>query len=235
MTSFTDFTDLGFFPLQDHAAAQDGTPISRRMMLAGGRIIQMTDPGTAATAADAQIRYGREHGLGTLGDVHPWMFWQTRERAVRGMGSWAQVFGALAVDADPYYGKINAQPLRDRSFKNDTRFRPLDAAWPAGFQRVPRGALLTVLPAMEESGQEAVALWADPRLVAPNARGPGECGTLVVDLGPDRELCMGGSDTPGIGGRHARLQSLVRVIAVTPGRSFADLGARGNTLALNFA
>ena len=235
MTSFTDFTDLGFFPLQDHAAAQDGTPVSRRMMLAGGRIIQMKDPGDAANADEALIRYGREAGLGTLGDVHPWMFWQTRERAVRGMGSWAQSFASIAVDADPYYAKINAQPLRDRAFYNDTRYRPMDAAWPAGMSRVPRGALLTILPGTEESSQQALAMWSDPRLIAPAANGPGECGTLVADLGPSREICMGGSDRPGIDGRHARLQTLLRVIAVQPGRGFADLGAEGNTLALNFS
>ena len=33
-----------------------------------------------------------------------------------------------------------------------------------------------------------------------------EAGTLVCDLQPDGEICMDGSQEPGIGGRHARLQ-----------------------------
>lgn len=237
MTGFTDYADLGFFPLQDHAHGDDGTPVSARQMLAAGRISELKPLDEVSTADEAVLRYGRAYDLGTLGDVHPWLFWQTRERAARGMGSWAQVFGALAVDADAYYGSIGAQPLRDLRFVNDSRYRELDPAWPAGLSRVPRGAILTILPGTDEASQNELAVWTDPRLVAPNVSGPGECGTLVVDMQPTHELCMDAeNEAPGIAGRAARLQSLVRVISVQPNSTFGDAlgGGPGNTLALNF-
>ena len=237
MSGFTDFVDLGFFPLQDHAHGQDGTPASARQMIAAGRISRMTDPADTSDPGETMIQYAKQDGLGTLGDVHPWMFWQTRERAKRGMGSWSQVFGALAVDADGYYAKIGAQPFRDYRFVNDTRYRELDPAWPAGISHVPRGAMLAIVPGTDEADQNELALWADPRLIAPNTSGPGECGTLVVDMQPTHEICMSGAERPGIGGRHARLQSIFRVVAVEPSQTFGDLpgGRAGNIVALNFS
>lgn len=236
MTGFSDRMDLGYFPLQDHAAAQDGTPVSVRQSIAGGRITRMADPSSGASPADSMLEYGKENGLGTLGDIHPWQFWQTRERGVRGMGSWAQVFASIATDADGYYGVFDLQPLRDHGYVNDTRFREKRPAWPAGFPAIPRGTLMLSVAGTEESKQFDLALHTDPRLVAPHVSGPGECGTLVVDLQPSQELCMDGSDRPGIGGRAARLQTLVRVIAVEPNASFADLGGGpGNVLALNYS
>lgn len=229
--TFADFTEIGFFPLQDHA--DDGTPVSARLMLAGGRVTS-AKKGANVTGTDSLVQYGKENGLGTLGDVHPWLFWQTRSREARGMGAWAQAFGAVAIDADGYYGSVSPQPLRSDHYENDTRFHPLSTGGPVGLPRIPRGALLTVVPGTEEAEQHPLVLWSDPRLIAPNARGPGECGTLVVDLQPTHEICMDG-DKPGVDGRAARLQSLVRVIAVAPGQTFAGLdGGEGNTLALNF-
>ena len=49
---FTDAFDLGFFPLQDHASAQDGTPTAARQMLVGGRITRMTDPADTLSFSD---------------------------------------------------------------------------------------------------------------------------------------------------------------------------------------
>ena len=237
MSGFTDAFDLGFFPLQDHASAQDGTPVAARQMLVGGRITRMTDPADTNAPDETMLEYGKAFGMGTLGDVHPWFFWQTRERSKRGMGSWAQAIPTLAVDADGYYGTISGQPIRDDQFRNDTRYRSLSPGWPTGLSRVPRGAITLTVAGTEESGQHELALWTDPRLVAPNVSGPGECGTIVVDMQPTHELCMDGEEVPGIGGRHARLQSLIRVIAVKPDEVFGDAagGARGNTIALNFA
>lgn len=229
--SFTDFTDVGFFPLQDHA--DDGTPVSARFMLAAGRVVSAKKGGNVSPG-DSFVEYGKENGLGTLGDVWPWMFWQTRSREVRGMGSWAQAFATVAVGADAHYATIDAQPLRDQRYANDDRYHELRPVWPAAFSHVPRGSILALLPGTEEAEQHEMALWADPRLIAPNARGPGECGTLVVDLQPTAELCMAG-DNPGVDGRAARLQTLVRVVAVRPGSSLADLGAEGNVLALNYS
>lgn len=228
--TFRDYTELGFFPLQDHA--DDGTPVSARFMLAGGRIVS-AKMGENVAPEQSFVEYGRENGLGTIGDLWPWMFWQTRSREARGMGSWAQSFATVAAGADAYYGTVDAQPLRDDQYANDTRFHELRPTWPTAFSRVARGSILAVMPGTEESEQHPLALWADPRLVAPNANGPGECGTLVVDLQPTAELCMAG-DRPGVDGRAARLQTLVRVLAVVPGSSLAGLGAEGNVLAINY-
>jgi len=231
---FTDFMDVGYFPLQDHAAAQDGTPLGARQMIAGGRITRMTDPADTDSPAETMVEYGKVNGLGTLGDVHPWLFWQTRDRAKRGSGSWMQAVGMMAVDADGYYATIDAQPVRDDRFTNDTRYRQETPNWPQNFPRIARGSLLIGLPGTEEAEQHHQAYWADPRLVAPSNAGPGECGTLVVDLQPSQELCMDDSETPGYGGRHARLQSIFRVIAVGEQQGFANLSGSGNTIALNF-
>lgn len=236
MTGFSDFADLGVFVLQDHAAALDGTPISARQMLAGGRLVRMSDPSQGGGSESASARFGKDSGLGTLGDIHPWLFWQTRDRSVRGIGSWAQLFHAVAMSDATGGGVPRMNPLRDSEYKSDSRYTSKSPSWPVGFPRVPRGALLTIAPGTDESAQHDLGFWADPRLVAPNAAGPGECGSLVCDLGPAGELCMDGAEIPGVGGRHARLQTLVRVIATAPGAPFANLdGNQGNVLALNFA
>jgi len=235
VSAFTDRMELGFFPLQDHAAAQDGVPVSVRHSLGAGRITRFTDPTRASSAEESMIEYGREYGMGTLGDVHPWFFWQTRERSVRGMGAWSQVFGTFVTDVDARYGNYEVAPVRDDFFHSDTRFRPKSLTWPVGFNQLARGTMLLALPGTEEAEQHELAFWADPRLVAPNVSGSGACGTLVVDLQPADTLCMGNSDTPGIGGRHARLQTLTRVIAVRPNQSLGALGAPGNVLALNYS
>lgn len=230
--TIADRIDLGFFPLQDHAAARDGVAVSTRLSLAGARITKLQTEGS--NAADSILEYGRENGLGTLGDIHPWAFWQTRDRATRGCGLWTQSLGVLVTSADAIYGTNSTEPLRDADWLTDTRLRPASVAWPAGFPTLARGSLLIALPGTEEGEQHVLGYWADPRLIAPNAAGPGAAGTLVCDLGPANEICMAGSETPGIGGRHARLQSLVRVIAVPPGSGFANIGGPGNVLALNY-
>lgn len=226
MTGITDRMDLGYFPLQDHAAGDDGVPVSVRQSLGGARITKFKDATATGAASESMLEYGRENSLGTLGDIHPWLFWQTRERSVRGSGAWAQVFGAMLLRADERYGVTGTQPIRDAEFNNDTRFRQKGLSWPEGFPQLAKGSLMIALPGTDEDHQHDLGFWADPRLIAPNASGPGECGTLVVDLQPDSTLCMGNNEKPGIGGRHARLQSLVRVIAM-PDR-------QPNQLALNY-
>lgn len=236
MSSFTDRMDLGYFPLQDYAAANDGVPVSVRQSLGAGRIVKFTDPTRAGgSASESMIEYGRENGLGTLGDVHPWLFWQTRDRSVRGSGAWSQLFGTMVMGAQGGTAASGPtqQPIRDDSWHNDTRLREKSLSWPIGFPSLCKGSLLLGLAGTEEAEQHDLGFWADPRLIAPNAAGPGSAGTLVIDLQPTATLCMGGSDTPGEGGRHARLQSLVRVIAVPRGSSLAGLGGSGNVLALN--
>jgi hypothetical protein len=229
-----DFADLGYFPLQDHAHGQDGTPVSARQMIAGCRITRMTDPNDSDDPADSVIQVGREYDMGTLGDIHPWLFWQTRERSARGMGSWAQSFATIAVDSDPYYAAFDVQPIRNELLKSDSRYRAIRPNWPACFPRIPKGALTIVMPGTDEADQHDNAYWADPRLIAPNTEGPGQCGTLVCDLQGSAEICMDGSSIPGVGGRHARLQTIFRVIAVGTNEGMGNLGAAGNVVALNY-
>ena len=231
MTQITDRMDLGYFPLQDHAAGVDGTSVSARQSLGGARISQMSDP----SGGDAQVLYGVENQLGTIGDIHPWLFWQTRNRTDRGMGAWQAVFGGLIVDTDPYYGSTAIQPVRDGDWKNDSRFMRKTPSIAEGLSRLPAGALVLMVPGTAEEGQHDLPFLADGRLFAPHAAGPGDMGTLVCDFGPAGKICMANSEEPGIGGRHARLQTIFRVIAVPKSSGFADLGGVGNTVALNFS
>lgn len=89
---FVDWQDLGILPLQDH----DGViPPELRQQVVGGRIVKMRDPEQGDPAEEAWVEYGTENDLGTLGDVHPWLFWQTSDTEARGMGSWSMAWGAI--------------------------------------------------------------------------------------------------------------------------------------------
>lgn len=232
MSRITDRMELGFFPLQDHTSDANGRPISQRQSLGGARMVKIPAPDDGEGTL---LEVGREKYLGTLGDVHPWLFWQTRGRELRGSGSWSTSFASMVVDADPYYGSTVAQPIRDAEWKNDTRYDRKPVAAPAGLAQYPEGAMVLVVPGTQEDQQADLALWADGRLIAPGVEGPGEMGTLVCDLQPAGTICMADSDEPGVGGRHARLQSLVRVIAVPANQSLGNLGSPGNVLALNYS
>ena len=229
---FTDWTDLGIFPAQD---VEEGVPIGMRMALVAGRVLKRPEAGGGGAAAVTE--YAREHGLGTLGDVHPWFFWQTKEREKRAMGSWSQMWGAVVTDsASSYYGgSAGVQPLtRDEGDHqvNDPRYRVVQPAWSRALPWQPEGMLAIVAPSTSETEPGSTMLSADRRLVAANVGGPGQCGTLVVDLQPEGVLCMDGSTNPGQLGRHARLQSIFRVIAL-PGAGIG--GTSGlNSLALNY-
>ena len=75
--------------------------------------------------------------------------------------------------------------------------------------------MMMVMPGTAEGVQSEHMLHADPRLVSSNVSGPGEAGTLVCDLQPNGVMCMDGSKYgPGMQGRSARLQSMMRVIAM---------------------
>lgn len=219
---------LGYFPLQDHC--QDNVSASVRQSLGAGRITKF-----GGTGEGDEIIYGKENDMGTLGDVHPWMFWQTKERSVRGCGSWSQIFPAIVLEKDLMTGIFSAQPIRDGTYLNDTRYRPLELNLPVGFSMLPAGTLVLALPGTEENQQHTLSWPSDPRLIAPHIEGSSACGTLVCDLQPEDTICMGGSAMPGQGGRSAQLQSLVRVIAVPPGQGIGNIGGPGNSIALNFA
>lgn len=235
MTKISDRADLGFFPLQDFSTQQNGAPVSVRQSIAGARIVKLVNPGDPQSSGSQLVEVGQDNGMGTLGDVHPWFFWQTRDRAVRGMGSWAQVFATVTVGSADRYGDGVAQPFRDRQFRNDSRYARKPLSWPAGFPQRPKGSILLAIGGTEETDQHSLAVWADPRLIAPSVGGPGECGTLVVDLQPNGEICMDGSTQPGIGGRHARLQSIFRVVAGRKSQSLGGFGNVGNAIAINYS
>jgi len=244
MSKLSDYADLGFLPLQDFQA--DGRiSISRRKMVVGARVVKEHDPTLEATPSGHHTELGRENGMGTLGDMHPWLYWQTAGRERRGMGAWQSVFAAVtdgesAVGSGPTTvgssGPSVIYPVRRDGWRADRRFAAKPAIYGPGLQLIPRGAMSVVLPATEERAQYELVGNLDPRLWAPNAGGPGDCGTIVADLQPDWEPCMGGSSRPGIGGRQAKLQSLVRVIAMSPGGGTTDnlFPSSHNLLALNY-
>jgi hypothetical protein len=224
--------DLGFFPLQDFSTDKNAAPVALRHCIAGGRIERLeTSP---ASGKDGLIQYGKEHGHGTLGDIHPWSFWQTRDKGVRGMGSWSMGWGGLITEADGDYAIHSVQPLRKGRLEADTRYVAKSPGAPRCSPAPAKGQTVLVVPGTEESRQADFIVPADGRLVAPHVTGSGMAGTLICDLQPGNELCMAGSVIPGVGGRHARLQSLVRVIPVPKG-GIKYVSSRENILALNHA
>lgn len=244
MSRIQDYADGGFLPLQDFQT-DPRISISRRKMIAGCRVTKEHDPTLESSPSGHHTEIGRDGGLGTIGDVHPWLFWQTSSRGARGMGAWQSVFAAVT-DAEPAAGGGPSTggstgpsyvfPVRRDGWRSDRRFAPKPATYGPGMQLVPRGVMSIVLPATEERAQYELVGKLDPRLFAPNAGGPGDVGTIVADLQPDWEPCMGASNRPGIGGRQAKLQSLVRVIAMPPGGGTTDnlFPSAHNLLALNF-
>lgn len=245
MSKLSDYADLGFLPLQDHQS-DSRIVLSRRKMVVAGRIVKEHDPSLESTPSGHWTEIGKEDNKGTLGDLHPWLFWQTRNREKRGMGAWQSVFagiteGASAAGGGPTTGNDNGPsyvlPVRNGEWQADQRFKSKSAtSYARGMQMIPRGVMSVVLPATEERQQFELIGNIDPRLFAPNASGPGDCGTIIADLQPDWQPCMDSASRPGIGGRQAKLQSLVRVIAMPPyGGSTSNLfESAHNLLAINY-
>lgn len=242
MTGFTDWQDLGIFPCQDHDPERKR---SLRQQLVGGRISRLADPDSGITPADSLLEYAREDGMGTLGDIHPWAYWQTAGREKREMGSWSLAWAALTTGgATGGYGRRTGQPvtastihpLADEKATYDPRYKERAPGWPRNFPATPRGVECLLMPATEDTEQKDVLLRADPRLFCPSVSGPAECATTVVDLQPSSEPCMSGSSVPGIGGRHARLTSSMRVVAMREGRGIRGLeSSAGNGIAWNLS
>jgi len=246
---FTDWQQLGIFPCQDH---EDRVPISIRQQLVGGRIAKRPD---SATGSSGITEYAKDYrGMGVLGDIHPWFFWQTIDRGTRGMGAMAQAHCGITVEGGTggfppgggtghRVGPSGLLPIGTGAVTTDGRFQAKYPGWPSCFPTIPQGTMMMVMPGMKEDAQHEVMLHADPRLVAVNTEGPGEAGTLVVDLQPNGEMCMtakagpGPRDSgPGIVGRAARLQTMMRVVPLHVA-SLAAIGGvgKGNTIAWNLA
>ncbi len=216
---FTDWKQLGIFPLQDH---EDGVRVGMRQQIVGGRLVKMLDTEGNTSPGESMQEYGAEFGLGTLGDVHPWFFWQTANRGLRDSGMWSMAHSGLTVTGGTGGfppGGGTGHPVSPsgllpfRSAHNiDGRFRVKFPNWPKCFSSIPKGTMMMVMPGTLESGQSEHMLHADPRIVAPSIDGPYQAGTLVVDVQPEGEMCMGDGDSPGVVGRAALIQSMMRVI-----------------------
>ena len=209
---FRDWTDLGVLPLQDHDP--QGVPVEMRMQMVGGRIIKQNESGSGPN--DFLAEYAIEGVQGTLGDLHPWCFWQTDDIEKRGMGSWSMAWGSAVSDPDVRYG-AKTLPIRDDALHTDKRYAEKVPNWPRSFSALPKGTMGIVSPATEERKQHDVFFHADPRIIVPQIGGSGECGTLFVDLQPTDEPCMDGATSPGTKGRAARVQSAFRVVPMKPG------------------
>lgn len=225
MNKITDWTDQGILPLQDW---RTGIEIGRKLAMAGARITRMDDSGSAA---NIPLEIGREVGKGTIGDVHPWLFLQTASRNKRAMGSYVMGHAAITEEWQSG-GATSTMPMRGWFYQADLRYAPNGPLVPLGLPRRVKGQLGTVWPSMRDDGPSTLWIHGDPRLVCPSVSGPYDAATLVCDLQPSMELCMDNSLEPGVGGRHARLQSLARVIAMQPGGS-GGAATTGNGLALN--
>lgn len=252
---WTNWQDTGLFPLQDHD--QKVADPKFRQQLAGGRIESMRNPEEAGDdPAATTVVYARENGIGTIGDVHPWAYWQTRNRQDRGTGAWSMAWAGLTSGGGSGGAKpgqtgqpiepTEILPFRGKQPKGgvgapgealtyDVRFEPKTPEWPRCFPVIPQGVQMMVMPATEEGKQVDVMLHADPRLMAVNVEGPAEAGTLVVDLQPNGEPCMDGADTPGIEGRASRLQSMLRVVAMPKNGGGLPGVKEGNSIAWNLA
>jgi len=239
VSGFTDWTEVGIFPLQDHADAEH--PLGMRMQIVGGRLKNLKDPSDNDDPNESLAEYGKENGLGTLGDIHPWLFWQTGSREQRDTGSWAQSFAAIWGDGNnggsPTTGPdgdVMAQPVRNSDWSTDLRFAGLTPGWPKGFGKLGKGHMVAVFPAMEERSQHPIMGSIDPRIFCPSAGGSSEAGTIVVDFQPDNEPCMDGIESIGIGGRHSPIQSVLRVVAMPP-QGGGHVETAGNCIAINYA
>ena len=234
MTGVTDRMQVGYFPLQDH---RHDIPVGTRQSLAGVRILRMDHPDVAGTAEASALVVARENDLGTLGDIHPWTFWQTKDRAERDVGSWAMGYAAMTTrSAFGGTARHRVHPLHDPAYRYDHRYAAKSVHWPEGFPSLPKGVLVNLASGTEESAQHDVMLYGDPRLFAPHTAGPDEASTLVCDLQPSSQPCMEESEIPGIGGRHARLSTFLRVIPIRENDPISWLrGNAANAIAWNGA
>lgn len=226
MNKLTDWTDMGVIPLQDW---RDGIELGRKMTMAGARVVRMSEEGASETLP---IEIARERDKGTIGDIHPWLLIQTAARSKRPMGSWVMGHAAIASDAQTG-ANTGASPMRGWRYQADLRYEASGPADVPGLPRRVKGQLGAVWPSMRDDGPSALWIHGDPRLVCPSISGPYDAATLVCDLQPSMELCMDGSQVPGVGGRHARLQSALRVVAIDPAGTGGILSSSGNGLALN--
>jgi len=239
--TFADWRGLGILPLQD---TEEGVPSSIRRQIVGGRVVSIPEPSGTANPDDAMLVYAEN----SLGDIHPWMNWSSANPDAR-TGSWAQAFAAInekagASSPGPVTGGAyppQLQPIGSNAYRADLRYAGRTSLEPKGLPHAVRGSLAIVLPTTDERYPGTVSMATDPRLWCPAAQGPQDCGTTVVDLQPEYEACMDGTSRPGVGGRQALLQSMMKVVPIRDNASgpTSDLLrgplSAGNGLAWNMA
>jgi len=229
MTHVNDYVNTGFFPLQDWSWDGNDIGIGARKSMAACRIESQPD----IESGRGHLEIGSDAQMGTIGDVHPWLFMQTRDRAERDMGSWMTMSVGMVMDGDTHYARAEVQPFYDDNYYNDIGYALQQPKWAQGTPYPVKGQWRMLFPGTQEEEQHVLSAPIDGRLVAPSTSGPAQAGTLVVDLQPVGEMCLDGEEQPGTYGRAARLQSLVRVLAVEPSSGLANKGGY-NVLALNW-
>ena len=142
---FSDHTDIGIWPLQDHD--DRGIKLSVRQQIVGGRVDELYSSDESDDPQDGYHRLGLVNQMGTIGDVHPWAFLQTRDRGERGTGSWAQAFlGVISEVATGTVGGggtgLEALPVYDGAYTFDERYAPVDVSWPRCMARLPESTIV---------------------------------------------------------------------------------------------
>jgi len=101
--SFTrDWSEHGVFPLQDH---DKRAKLSLRQQLVAGRISTLDETGEKAGI----VTWAKQDKLGTLGDLHPYRYWQTDDRHDgRYAGSWSPAFGGIVGQAGATGGAVTS-------------------------------------------------------------------------------------------------------------------------------
>ena len=237
-----DWVDVTIFPLQDQ---QQSVPLGMRLQMAGCRISDLMDPSKTEDPEECTPKIATEFGMGTIGDLHPYVYWQTRGRdKFRATGSWSPSFISL-VTGGGKQKKSGGRNLKlslvsplwgGKQYIPDGRYIPKSPNWPDCLGgALPRGTIVTTHAGTFEKRQIDFIAHTDPRLVAPWAEGPDVMGTLVVDLQPEAELCMDNPLEAGKEGRAALLQSLIKVAPLDE-KSLEVLTTSGkNALAWNCA
>lgn len=222
MTFDADRSDVGILHLQDH---RDSMPVGRRSYVAGVRV---REPGGDDDRFAGWLWGEGEAKQGTLGDLHPWRFF---EPGSRDMGAWAQfmvgrVTGSAfervnediqgrPITGAPERANVSAVPVRTASFDPDGAFEPAGHAPPPFFNLFPKGYVVGLAAGTQEDKQQDLAFSLDPRLIAVHKHPRDESGTWVCDLD------SAGALNDGPRARRARLQTLTRV-ALT--QAVGDLG-----------
>lgn len=204
--SFTGSREnLGIWVLQDHRQVDVG----KRLALAGVRVI----PGEGEDEWRGFV-YDDEGG-GTVGDIHPWRWWEPKGRDC---GLWHQaLFVKVTASSEQTrhadekgrpitpaskFRETSALPIRTRKYATDGDFAQAKQGLPDWLPSPAIGTIMLGGAGTREDGQEPLLGWLDPRLIAVNKNESDVMGSLVCDLDPKDTISER---------RAARLQTAWRV------------------------